>query len=261
MTDAAPRRVQALLVQAQSAARDVAANTARLVRDIESHPETDLVVFPELFLTGYTLRGVGSLALDVAAEEFTRIREAAQQSATAVVVGFIEADGRRTYNSIAAIDASGRLAGVYRKVNLFGDEATTFDRGSPIDPIDLDGVRVGLLNCFDVEFPEPARALALAGADLFVTPAANMAPFYDDHELASRARALDNRRPHLYVNAVGDADGLDLVGGSRAIDANGAVIAQAASGERELTATVTVRAPLDPAVDYIRNLKQALARS
>ena len=93
---------------------------------------------------------------------------------------------------------------------------------------------VGPLICFDVEFPEPARELAAAGAELLVTASANMAPFGPDHEVATRARALESRLPRLHANGVGAIGGLRLVGGSRSVDASGAVLVEAGSDEEAL---------------------------
>ena len=103
---------------------------------------------------------------------------------------------------------------------------------------ELAGLRVGPLICFDMEFPELARALARAGADLLVTASANMEPFYSDHQIASQARALDNRLPHLYCNRCGVEAGLVFVGGSRAVRSDGTIAAQAGGGEELLAADV-----------------------
>ena len=96
-----------------------------------------------------------------------------------------------------------------------------------LDVVRLAGLDVGPLICFDIEFPEPARALVAAGAELLVTASANMEPFGPDHERATRQRAFENGLPHLYTNGVGAIGGLQLVGGSRSVDASGAVLAEA----------------------------------
>ena len=72
------------------------------------------------------------------------------------------------------MDRRGNLAGVYRKTHPFGDERKVFAAGDEL-LVDLNGVRVGIMICFDVEFPEVARSLAVAGADLLITISANMA--------------------------------------------------------------------------------------
>ncbi|MEO3856316.1 nitrilase-related carbon-nitrogen hydrolase [Acrocarpospora sp. B8E8] len=156
------------------------------------------------------------------------------------------------YDSALAIGPDGRVAGVYRKTHLFGDEADAFAAGRELVPIEVGGTSLGVLICFDVEFPEPARTLALRGAELLVTVAANMEPYFADHELASRARALDNRLPHVYVNAVGRAGALTLVGGSRAVGPDGAVLAEAGGEEAVLVCEVPVRRPVPPQLDYLR---------
>jgi predicted amidohydrolase len=115
-----------------------------------------------------------------------------------------------------------------------------------------------VLLCFDMEFPEPARALAAAGADLLVTAAANMEPYYADHELASRARALDNRLPHVYVNRVGAQAGLRFVGGSRLIAPDGSVQLQCPEGESLTTATLPPGDQGDEEVQYLAQVPRRL---
>ncbi len=132
------------------------------------------------------------------------------------MIGFAERneDGSCS-NSVACIDRDGSLAGVYRKTQLYAGEREVFRPGRELRIVTLAGIAVAPLICFDVEFPEPVRALALAGAELLVTASANMEPFGPDHELATRARALENRLPHLYANAVGTIGRLSFVGLSR----------------------------------------------
>ncbi len=168
--------------------------------------------------------------------EITAIGNACRASATAAVVGFSEAidrDGELFGNSAACFDADGTLAGVYRKTHLFGpQENVAFEQGEQLLLFSLAGVQVAPLICFDVEFPEPARNLAMSGAELLVTIASNMDPYGDDHLLATRARALDNRRFHLYVNRVGDEAGHHFVGRSRAVAPDGSVIQELGDTER-----------------------------
>lgn len=244
----------ALLAQLEPAPRDIGTNLTRAVKVVSEHPEADLVVFPELFLSGYELEDVGRLALDPAGAELTRLREVAAESATAVVIGFPERVAGGVANSAACIDAEGRLAGLYRKVFLFGQEAKAFVPGERFVVVELDRERVAPLICFDVEFPEAARAVAQAGARLLITIAANMKPYFEDHELHSRARALENRLQHLYVNRVGSESGFDFVGGSRSVGPTGAIVAEAGEGEEVLPAKVVEITGFDNQVDYPRFL-------
>ncbi len=211
------------------------ANAGRAVEILGAHPDVEIAVFPELFLGGYDLSLVRKLARAPDSRELDSIAAAAAAASTAVVVGFAErGEDGSFFNSVACIDRDGSLAGVYRKTRLFGAEPDVFQAGGEQRVVRLAGLDVGPLICFDVEFPEPARELAAAGAELLVTASANMAPFGPDHEVATRARALESRLPHLYANGVGAIGGLQLVGGSRSVDASGVVLAEAGSDEEGL---------------------------
>jgi (R)-amidase len=159
------------------------------------------------------------------------------------VLGFAErVEGGMFFNSVACIDRDGSLAGVYRKTRLFGTEPEVFEPGDEQIIVRLAGLDVGPLICYDIEFPEPAHELAAAGAELLVTASANMAPFGPDHERATRKRAVENRLPHLYANGVGEIGGFLLVGGSRSVDASGAIHGEAGSeGESLLVVPVAQR--------------------
>jgi predicted amidohydrolase len=234
----------------------VAANAERAIAALAAHPEVDIAVFPELFLCGYDLSLLEQSARPAESDELRSIADAARAASTAVVVGFAEriGDGELA-NSVACIDRDGSLAAVYRKTQLFGAEQQVFRPGADLRIVRLAGVEVGLLICFDVEFPEPARQLAAAGAKLLVTASANMEPFVADHELATRARALENRLPHLYANAVGAVGRLRFVGHSRSVDASGTVLAETASDEEALLVAPVGTAEVgDERVDYLRQL-------
>jgi predicted amidohydrolase len=190
-----------------------------------------------------------------------RVGRAAADVGTAAVIGFAErTDDGGVANSVACLDADGRARAVYRKTHLFGPaEEATFAAGDRLVVTELAGRAVAPLICFDMEFPEPARALARAGAELLVTASANMNPYAYEHELASRARAMDNRRPHVYVNRTGSEYGFDFLGASRAVDAGGRVIVEAGDGEEVLEAEIAVGAgPRDAAVDYLELMRDGL---
>jgi predicted amidohydrolase len=254
--------MKALLAQLQPGP-DRSENSERVCALIAEHADCDLALFPELFLCGYSTDSLASRAISVSDPEITLIGDACRTSATAAVVGFSEAlepGSGRFGNSAVCFDSDGTLAGVYRKTHLFGpQENAGFEQGEQLLLLSLAGVRVGPLICFDVEFPEPARDLAVSGAELLVTIASNMDPYGEDHLVATRARALDNRRFHLYVNRVGDEAGHHFVGRSRAVAPDGTVI-------RELGGNEQVEAvEFDPLgqrpegiVDYLEHLRPEL---
>jgi predicted amidohydrolase len=251
--------MQAVLAQLAPAPGAPAANAARAAEVVAAHPEADLVVLPELFLSGYDLARARETAVSLDGPELATVRGAAEAADTAVIVGFGERRDGGVANSLACIDADGELAAVYRKLCLFGAEQDVFEAGEELVIAELGGRRVGPLICFDVEFPEPARALAVAGADLLVTAAANMEPFHGDHVIASQARALDNRLPHLYVNRAGSEGGLDFVGGTRALRADGRIAVELAGrGEGELDVEVADPGTDDERLDYLAQVPREL---
>jgi len=243
--------LRVLLVQLAPEPHDVAANLDVALRLIADHPDADLVVLPELWLQGYTLPGIDAIALDPDDEPVHRLRAAAAAHGTAVVVGLAERlEGAPPANAVLCIDRDGALAGAYRKVNLFGpEEVEHFTRGDRYTVVRLCGLRMGLLICFDLEFPEPARALAVAGAEVLVTVSANMTPYQREHELFARSRAAENRRPLVYVNRVGVESGLTFVGRSCIVDAGGEVVADLGDAARVELVAVPLGAPPPP--DYL----------
>ena len=151
--------------------------SAELVADVLHAHSSEIAVFPELFLGGYSLRHAAENAITSTSPEIDLIRSAAAATSTAVVVGFVESTNRGLANSAACIDADGTLVGIYRKMQLFGHERDVFNRGDSLLVANLVGRDVGVQICFDTEFPEIARALARAGAEILVTVSANMAPY------------------------------------------------------------------------------------
>lgn len=244
--------MKALLAQFACRIGEVEGNIAKAVDAIRSHPEVDIVVFPELYLSGYTCRDLDAFARPLDGAELRAIADAAADARTAVVIGFAERRATGVANSVACIDTDGSLSGVYRKTCLFDSEAKAgFLEGEELTILELAGRRVAPLICFDIEFPEPARQVTLAGAELLITSSANMDPFYIDHAIGSVARAHENRRPHLYTNLVGAGDGLVFVGGSRSISPTGEILAEASRDKEELLVVpVAELGGFDPRTDY-----------
>jgi predicted amidohydrolase len=250
--------LKAVLAQLAPAPTDLAANVDAVLTMLAGHDEGELIVFPELFLCGYDLSTVHRLAIDVDGPELGQIRSAASKRRVSVVIGLAERRDGRPANTAVAIDGRGEVAGVYRKTHLFGDENTAFSPGDRLEPVPLAGRNLGLMICFDVEFPEVARTLAARGANTLLTIAANMAPSGPEHDLASRARALENGLPHLYVNRVGDERGLTFVGLSRSISPWGRTLAEADAGECPLAVEVGAPGAADERLDYAAQLRPEL---
>jgi predicted amidohydrolase len=229
--------VRATLAQLAPQVRDVPANLSRVRTVLDSSKDTDLVLFPELFLSGYELGDAQAVSIELDGPEVGVLLEAARHNDSAIVVGAAERVTNGVANSALCISRRGELAGVYRKTHLFGAEAGSYVPGDELLTVELDGRTVGVMICFDIEFPEVARTLALRRADLLVTISANPEAFRRDHEVFVPARALENGVPHLYVNRVGRQEEITFGGTSVAIDPEGTVLSAAGPEDEELLST------------------------
>ena len=247
------------LAQLSPQLRQTEANVETIGRILSEHPEADLAVFPELFLSGYTTNRLEELAVDLENPMIEHIAGAAKKNSTAIVFGAVERFNGGYANSAVYIDRYGTLAGIYRKTHLYGAEREAYLPGDELLIANLEGSKVGLMICFDVEFPEVARALAEAGADLLITISANMEPFERDHQVFCTARALENGVPHAYVNQVGRGEEFTFTGGTLAVSADGDFLAEAGSaGERVLDIELDLPAKSKVRPDYLGQLRSPL---
>ncbi len=133
-----------------------------------------IIVLPELMTSGYVFASpeeARSLAITPEHQVFSAWADLARASGAVVVSGFAElGDGGALYNSAAVVDGTGVLA-VYRKAHLWDREKLFFAAGSEPPPVvETRFGRLGVLICFDLEFPEMARSLTVRGADLLTVP-------------------------------------------------------------------------------------------
>lgn len=173
-------------------------NLRRATDAVAEAADADLAVLPEAvpLRFGHDLRTV---AQPVDGPHVGALAEAARVHGTAVIAGVFEpAPDGRVYNTAVAIDAAGEVVGTYRKIHLFdafGDrESERVAPGSTPVVVDVAGVRVGLITCYDVRFPELARALVDRGADMLAIIAAWAQGVYKEEHWVTlvRARAIEN---------------------------------------------------------------------
>ncbi|KPH98683.1 MULTISPECIES: carbon-nitrogen hydrolase family protein [Streptomyces] len=193
-----------------------------------------LVAAPEMFLTGYAIGDdIARLAEPADGDSADAVAEIATRHGVAVVYGYPEREGETVYNSAQLISADGTRLANYRKTHLFGCfERDHFTPGEqPVVQADLNGLRVGLMICYDVEFPENVRAHALAGTDLLVVPTAQMHPFQFVAESVVPVRAFENQMYVAYVNRVGPEGEFEFVGLSTLAGPDGIARTRAGRGE------------------------------
>jgi predicted amidohydrolase len=204
----------------------------------------NLLITPEMALTGYN---IGAPAVRAAAEPLggpmlAAIAGIAVRHRIALLTGFPElgADDH-VYNAIHLVDNQGRGRATYRKTHLYGAiDRAQFTPGEALTaPVELDGWSVGLAICYDIEFPELARAHALAGVEAILVPTANMVPYYGVPTRIVPARAEENEIYVAYANYCGAEGEFTYCGLSCVCGPDGADLARAGSGEEMIFADLS----------------------
>ncbi|MFF9606434.1 carbon-nitrogen hydrolase family protein [Streptomyces sp. NPDC014684] len=225
-----------------------------------------LLAAPEMFLTGYAIGDdIARLAEPADGDSADAIAEIAGRHGLAIAYGYPERDGDTVHNSAQLISADGTRLANYRKTHLFGGfERDRFTPGEqPVVQAELNGLTVGLMICYDVEFPENVRAHALAGTDLLVVPTAQMHPFQFVAESLVPVRAWESQMYVAYVNRVGPEGEFEFVGLSVLAGPDG--VARTRAGREEQL----VVADADPAFlaasreanPYLKDRRPGLYRS
>ena len=203
-----------------------------------AHGGADLLIAPELATVGY---GAGAafryLAEPRNGAQIASLSAIADSHGLAIIAGFPERDGEHVYNS-AAFVGGGAEPVVYRKSHLYGDyERDLFTRGDPTSTIvQWRGLRIGLLICYDVEFPENVRRAVLDGADLVAVPTAlpagPQAGFISERVI--QVRAFENQIFVAYANHTGRDDLFTYAGLSHVVGPDGRTLARASADETGL---------------------------
>lgn len=214
---------------------------ARLAAAIDGEAY-DLVVCPELFMSGYN---VGAAAIRSRAESadgpFARAAsDLARQAGTAIAYGYPEAADGHLYNAAICIGSDGAVLSNRRKIVLPpSHESEVFSPGAGgVGLFDLAGLRCGMLICYETEFPEPVRALALAGAEAVIVPTALAAEWRVVADAMILSRSFENGVWMIYADHAGAEDGLHYAGGSCIVSPWGDVRARAGDGEELIDAVI-----------------------
>jgi len=211
------------------------------VEELIQEEQADLWVLPELFATGYQFRS---------REEAMKLSEPIPEGPTTrwliglgkrwnchLVAGLAEKDrSGRIYNTAVLVGPRG-LVSRYRKAHLFYKEKLWFTPGdTPFSVVRIGEVRVGMMICFDHLFPEAARTLALAGADVIVHPANFVIPEYG--LLTMRVRAIENGVFVVTANRIGvenrDGETLHFTGESQIVSPSGEILARGTPDAEEI---------------------------
>jgi deaminated glutathione amidase len=217
-----------------------------LVKDSKSGG-ADLVVFPEFLMAfspaSQTAKELAEIAEPAQGPFITALKEAAKATHTSIVATIYETCPipDRVYDTALWIDAAGNIAAVYRKLHLYDAfgfrESDKFAAGGDLTaPVTLDGGRFGMMICYDLRFPEMARMLTLAGANILLAPSGWVqGELKVDHwQTMIRARALENG---CYVIAPDQVANI-YIGHSMIVDPLGRTVVEL--GDREAVEIVEI---------------------
>lgn len=201
----------------------------------------DILITPEMYLTGYAIgaEAARSAALTPDGPSLAEVAEIAKRWGVGILVGYPErAPDGSIYNTVQMIDRKGATRAVYRKTHLWGDvDNDQFSPGEALSQIvEIEGWKLGFAICYDIEFPELARSLALAGADAILVSTASMTPYETVATQMIPVRAEENEICVAYCNYIGQERDIDYYGLSTVAGPDGKVTAQAGGEETLLIA-------------------------
>ena len=245
-------------VQSDVTFADIPANIERVLNWLDTTPlrESDLVVFPECMLSGYTYNSRDEAlphSMELNDPRFESLIEAASKHNLRLTLGFLERNGDHLFNAYALIGAEGMI-GHYRKIHLPHLGIDRFvDRGDiPYQIHSAGDAKIGMAICYDCSFPEPMRMLALAGADI-VTLGTNWPNgAARTAEVVPPARSMENHLFFAAANRVGEENGFGFCGCSSICGPDGVVLASTDSdAEQILTAEIDLASARNKKIERV----------
>jgi len=222
---------------------DPPANLATVTRMTEEAKRdgSDLVIFPELWSTGYDLIHAGNYASDLISGLFANLSTLAVRVGIHILGSTLSLLGENQFgNTLTVFSPEGKLLADYSKIHLFRlmDEEKYLTAGDKPVLVDLPFVRAGLAICYDLRFPELFRAYALAGAEMVFLPSEWPHPRLSHWQTLVRARAIENQIFMVAVNCVGRDSANEFFGHSMVVDPWGEILAEGGEGEELMTVEI-----------------------
>jgi predicted amidohydrolase len=259
-----PQKVNVALAQISCKVGDKKHNINVMKKNVKRAKEkgVNLVIFPELSLTGYLSRDLAyELAESIPGPSIHSLEEIAKKENMHIVFGMPEQSEKAhavLYNTAVLLGPDG-LIGKYRKMHLpthsVFEEKRYFRLGYEASVFETEIGKMGLTICYDMFFPEISRLLRLKGSQLIICISASPAVRSRFFEVFTAARALENTVFLAYVNLVGVENGLQFWGGSRTIAPDGSILAKAKYDEEDLVIGTIDYADLEGAEAFVPTLR------
>lgn len=222
------------LIQIHSVPKEVEKNVKKGIQMFQQAVESgsDLISFPELWTCGYYLETFDFLAAinknKWILDTFTKL---ARDTHTVIVLPLPQQKNGNLYIGSYIIENDGRIIQEYQKSFLWGREKNYFVHGNrKYEPVETSIGKLGILICYDIEFPEPSRILALKGAEIIIVPSVWSLQAMNRWQIQLPSRALDNTVFVLGINNVKEG----TCGRSKIISPNGDILAEASAQSEEV---------------------------
>lgn len=236
------KNVNIAIIQMTSRIGDVEFNTEKAEAFIEQAAKqgAHVVCLPELFATGYNMEVLGRDIIDLSERYYRyiyeRMSEAAKWNHVHVIAPFgsKRAEMGPVYNAVQIFDDQGKEIGRYEKTHLWDLENLYFAEGTEYPVFKTKFGKIGILVCYDIEFPEAARTLRRKGAEIIFAPAAWTEEFEHDWDMEYMKRAIENGLYVVGINKAGDEGGMRFLGKGKIHDPLGNTLLQLPAIEEKI---------------------------
>ena len=228
---------------------------------IEAARNSDVILLPELWSTGYYPTPVENFADKDGRHTKEFLCAASEKFSVNIIGGSVIVDsGGKIFNRCMVANRRGEIVASYDKTHLFSfaNEGDVFSAGDKISVVELDGVKCGLAICYDLRFPEFIRKIALAGAEIIFIPAAWSLKRLTPRQVLTKARAIENQIFVVFANSSGKSEIVNPLGEVLAIAERGEEILSAEINLREraeVIATMNLLGDRNLAVDFLEGIR------
>ena len=217
---------------------------SRLGTHLKNHSKIDVVICPELFLSGYgNQEKIYQFSESYAGDYATKISSLAKKYGTSIIYGYPEIHERRIFNSAQFFNQNGQSIANHRKTLLppTADESKIFTQGAVSTLISIKGIKTAIVICYELEFPELIRDLALQDVKLIIAPTGQSSLWPAAARYNCRTRAFENGIFVAYANSTGRINGIDFMGESKIIGPDGIDLVNADQGEKIISAEIDTK--------------------
>jgi len=227
----------------------------RKILERASFQNSDIVLFPELCLTGYFIQDLDvELAETTDGPSLHYIKNICKELQLHTVFSWAElGEAGIIYNTSCIINHKGEMIGKYRKVHLYDREKEIFSPGESFKVFETIFGKIGIMICYDLDFPESARILNLKNADIILIPTNNFYPYERYQKSYLRSRSMENEIPVAICNRTGQEQNLKYFGESAVYDAHGYQLLELNHLDNTKTVEVSLTKEKDDKLSYKQN--------